>query len=50
MHIHLSALEAVETFLYVVCVGFLWRLVSASMAKSQNDTLSAFGKAMATIY
>lgn len=50
MHIHLSALEAVATFLYVVCVGFLWRLLSASLAKSDNDSVSSVGKAMATIY
>jgi hypothetical protein len=50
MHVHLSALEAFATFLYVVCVGFLWRLLSAHLAQSDNDSLSAFGKAMATIY
>lgn len=50
MHVHLSALEALATFLYVVCVGFLWRLLSAQLTKSETPVLSAFGKAMATIY
>jgi hypothetical protein len=50
MHVHLSALEAFATFLYVIVVGFLWRLLSAQLAKSGNDSLSSVGKAMATIY
>lgn len=50
MHVHLSALEAMETFLYVILMGFLWRLASAHLAQSDNETASAFGKAMATIY
>lgn len=50
MHIHLSALEALATFLYVVCVGFLWRLLSSRLASSDSEPVSAFGKAMATIY
>lgn len=50
MHVHISALEAWTTFLYVVVMGFLWRLLSAHLAKSTNDNMSAVGKAMATIY
>jgi hypothetical protein len=50
MHVHISALEAFTTFLEVILVGFLWRLLSAHLAKSSNDSVSSVGKAMATIY
>lgn len=50
MHVHVSALDAMSTFLYVIVMGFLWRLASAHLAKSTNDNVSSIGKAMATIY
>ena len=50
MHVHVSALEAFTTFLYVIVVGFLWRLLSSQLAKRDDGALASIGKAMATIY
>lgn len=44
MHVHLSAIDAITTFLYVVIMGFLWRTLAGLAA----DT--PIGKAMAFIF
>lgn len=44
MHVHVSALQAVITFLYVIIIGFLWRAASIKLADRP------VGRAMATIY
>jgi hypothetical protein len=49
-HVHVSALSALAIFLQVLIVGFLWRLMANHLGSSQNQTLSAVGKAAATLY
>lgn len=44
MHVHVSALTGIVTFLYVIVIGFLWRMVAAQL----HDT--PVGKAMSVIY
>lgn len=44
MHIHVSALDAIKTFLYVVVLGFFWRTLSTALHST------SIGKAMAFIY
>lgn len=44
MHIHVGALQALVTFLYVIILGFLWRSLSIMWADRP------IGKAMSTIY
>lgn len=50
MHIHLSAMSAVITFLYVVVVGALWRFLAVKFAASDNQGLQHLGQAMSGIY
>jgi hypothetical protein len=49
-HVHVSALSAFAIFLQVLIMGFLWRLASAHLAKSNVPALSALGKAGAQLY
>jgi len=49
-HVHVSALSAFALFLQVIIMGFLWRLASAHLAKSENAVLSSLGKAGAQLY
>lgn len=44
MHVHIGALDAVKVFLYVVIVGFFWRMTASAL----HDT--PVGQAMAFIY
>lgn len=44
MHVHIGALDAVKVFLYVVIVGFFWRMAAAAM--SDNP----IGQAMSFVY
>lgn len=44
MHIHVGALDMVKVFLYVVIVGFFWRVIAGKM--SDNP----IGQAMAFLY
>lgn len=44
MHIHVGALDAVKVFLYVVVVGFFWRIVAGMMSDN------AVGQAMSFLY
>lgn len=43
-HLHVSALDAVTTFAYVIIVGFVWRMIAAKLAESP------IGKAMSALY
>lgn len=43
-HIHVSAMTAVTTFLMVVIVGALWRLLAMRLSET------SLGKAMAVFY
>jgi len=44
MHIHVGALDMLKVFLYVVIVGFFWRIIAGHF----SDT--PIGQAMAFIY
>jgi len=44
MHIHVGALDALKVFLYVIIVGFFWRVAAAQL--SDNP----IGQAMAYLY
>lgn len=44
MHVHVSALDALITFGYIILFGFFWRLLSARLSDHP------IGKAMATLY
>jgi hypothetical protein len=44
MHIHIGALDMLKVFLYVVIIGFFWRVVAGLM--SDNPV----GQAMAFLY
>lgn len=44
MHVHVSALDALVTFAYVLILGFLWRMLAAYWADN------AVGKAMSNLY
>jgi hypothetical protein len=44
MHIHIGALDMVKVFLYVVIVGFFWRVIAGKL--SDNP----IGQAMAFLY
>lgn len=44
MHIHIGALDAIKVFLYVIVVGFFWRVIAGHF--SENP----IGQAMAFLY
>jgi hypothetical protein len=44
MHIHIGALDAIKVFLYVIIVGFFWRIVAGMMSDSP------VGQAMSYLY
>lgn len=44
MHIHVGALDAVKVFLYVIIVGFFWRVIAGYL--SDNP----IGQGMAFLY
>lgn len=44
MHIHVGALDAIKVFLYVVIVGFFWRIIAGLMSGN------SLGQAMAFLY
>ncbi|HET7641331.1 MAG TPA: hypothetical protein VFK47_21660 [Ktedonobacteraceae bacterium] len=44
MHVHLNVIDAITTFLYVIIVGFFWRIVAAMNANT------AIGQAMGFLY
>lgn len=49
MHVHISALDAVIVFGYVVIMGMLWRLAAAHLAQKDGNWRT-IGSAMAVIY
>jgi hypothetical protein len=46
-HIHLSALDALKTFVYVLIAGTLWRLATLAFSKRGNHAVAG---AMAIAY
>lgn len=46
VHIHISALGAVVTIMYIALLGTFWRLSAAHFIASKNTTLSGLGHAM----
>jgi hypothetical protein len=44
MHIHVGALDAVKVFMYVIVVGFFWRIIAGYFSDSP------VGQAMAFLY
>lgn len=50
MHTHFGVLVIGGTFLGVLLMGTLWRLVAAHLAVSNNPTAQAVAKTMAVQY
>jgi hypothetical protein len=50
LHTHFSAVNALNTFLGVLIVGTLWRLVSLHLVASNSAQLQHAGKAMSFQY
>lgn len=50
MHTHFSAVGALNTFLAVLIVGTLWKVISLHLTASGNPRISALGQAMAFQY
>jgi hypothetical protein len=46
VHIHISAVGAAVTMVYIALLGTLWRLLAAHAIASKNATLSGLGHAM----
>jgi hypothetical protein len=49
MHVHVSALDAVIVFMYVLIVGAIWRLAAAHLAQ-YDGAAGRIGEAMGTLY
>ena len=49
MHIHISMIDGIKTFLYILIGAFFWRLASYNAVNSDNDILQSIGKAMSFI-
>jgi hypothetical protein len=43
-HVHLSALDAFITFMYVAIIGFFWKMLAAHFSQSP------LGQAMSVVY
>lgn len=50
MHVHFSALHALNVFLAVLIVGTAWRLASLHLMASSNPALKHLGVAATTQY
>lgn len=50
MHTHFSAVNALNTFLAVLIVGSVWRLLSLNFAGSNSPGLQNLGRAMSFQY
>lgn len=50
LHTHFGVLVIGGTFLGVLLMGTLWRLISAHLTVSSNSTLAKVGKGMAIQY
>lgn len=48
-HEHVSALDALSVFAYIIIFGFLWRSASAELAE-RGGHLATVGKAMGFIF
>lgn len=42
MHIHVGALDAVKVFLYVIIVGFFWRVVAGMLSDNPIGQAMSF--------
>jgi hypothetical protein len=49
-HTHFSPLHALQSFLAVVIIGTVWRLLALHMVRSKNPLVHAAGKAMTFQY
>jgi hypothetical protein len=49
MHVHVSALDAVIVFLYVILIGALWRVVASHLSQYDGPA-GEVGKAMGFLY
>jgi hypothetical protein len=50
VHVHVSALAALNVFLGVLIIGTLFRIVTLHLVASSNPTVSRLGQAMAFQY
>lgn len=50
LHTHFSAVTALQTFLAVLIVGTVWRLVSLHLIASPNPRISQLGQGMSFQY
>jgi hypothetical protein len=50
LHTHFSAVSALHTFLAVLIVGTMWRLVAYHLMASSNPRVSQVGQGMAFQY
>lgn len=49
-HVHVSAMDALVVFAYVLIVGALWRAMSAFMAARGEGKMASIGQAMALAF
>lgn len=49
-HTHFSPLHALQSFLGVVIIGTVWRLLALHMVRSKNTVIHSTGKAMTFQY
>jgi hypothetical protein len=50
LHTHFSAVSALSTFVAVLIVGTMWRLVAYHLIASANPRISQIGQGMAFQY
>lgn len=50
LHTHFSAVTALQTFLAVLIVGTVWRLVSLHLIASPNPRIAQLGQGMSFQY
>ena len=46
LHTHFSVMSAVQTFIAVLIIGTLWRLIALQLAAANNEQLSHLGAGM----
>lgn len=49
-HVHVSALDALVVFAYILIVGALWRSLAAMLAARGDGKLASVGQAMGLAY
>ncbi|MFD9893713.1 hypothetical protein ACFWY9_30575 [Amycolatopsis sp. NPDC059027] len=50
MHTHFSFISALNSFMAIVVIGTLWRLISAHLMAAKHPTAKFVGQAMAFQY